>query len=130
MRPPRLSLIASRGRLQSLAKTYGTHSAAPISSTRPTASASGLSIEHVRQAIRRLEKNIETPLIESTDSKERRPLLRETVKDGEDTAPSKVQLRLSDSQLRMAAWLNTLNVTKYVTWYPEVSNAHSVIVVR
>lgn len=41
-----------------------------------------------------------------------------------------LRVHLKDSQLRMAVWLNSLPWKKVLTWYPEISNSHAVIIVR
>lgn len=120
-----------RRRLQTLAQTSALTPRGPHSSRDPVASASGLSVEHLRQAIRRIERSIESPLIESADAPERVPLVGvEDEGDKVENHQAIVKLRLSDAQTRMASCLNRLPVKKYVTWYPEVTNSHSVIVVR
>lgn len=41
-----------------------------------------------------------------------------------------LRVYLKDSQIRMAVWLNSLSWKKTLTWYPEISNSHAVIIVR
>jgi hypothetical protein len=49
-------------------------------------------------------------------------------KNGEEGPMLKVYMK--DSQLRMAIWLNSLPWKKVLTWYPEITNSHAVIIVR
>ena len=85
-----------------------------------TASSSGLSVQRLSDAIRRIERSIESEMIDATDM--------ETPHTKENDATVKV--RLSDSQKRMALWLNALPIKKHVTWFPDVANSHAVIIVR
>jgi hypothetical protein len=103
----RLSLDTrkSRLRLQQLATT--SLAAAPP--------ASGLSVEHLRQIIRRVERDLESPLIEM---------------DTANVSEQPTKLSLSDNQIRMAMWLNKLRAEKVVTWWPDVPNSHAVAIVR
>jgi hypothetical protein len=41
-----------------------------------------------------------------------------------------IRVSLTESQRRMVLWLNALNPTKFLAWYPDVPNAHAVIIVR
>nr|KIR83289.1 lipid particle protein [Cryptococcus tetragattii IND107] len=113
-----LDTSRSKRRLQQLAQT----SSAP---THPTASPSGLSIQHLRAAIRHIERNLESEIIESIDG----PAL--DIYDNNtplDQVVIKVQLK--ECQFRMALWLNQLPFKKYLTWWPEVTNAHATAIVR
>jgi hypothetical protein len=98
----------------------------------PIPSASGLSVQGLREAIRRVERGIEADLLYAGDAPmmdaESTPLFAKSTSSEPYEAASR--LRLSDSQLRMAQWLNALPISKYVTWYPEVPNSHAVIIVR
>ena len=117
-------------RLQVLAQT-------PISpldlgsglSHSPIPSASGLSVQSLRGALRRVERGIEADLLMMDDGESmERPVLNQPTPVESHEVTTKV--RLSDSQQRMALWLNALPITKYVTWYPDVTNSHAVIIVR
>lgn len=109
----------------------------------------GLSVTALRQAIRRVERSIESELIDSEDdplihdlrsdqSRQRTSVLSKEAAqsgsstpvggDGSDDGGLKVYLK--DSQLRMAVWLNSLSWKKTLTWYPDVSNSHAIIIVR
>ncbi|KAL7418562.1 hypothetical protein Q5752_007020 [Cryptotrichosporon argae] len=118
----RLSLdsSSSRTRLQRLARasSSGASSPGPL-----MASSSGISVDSLREAIMRVERSLEQPMILEADSNELTPL-RGSSQDGD------VQVLMTDSQLRMCVWLNNLHIKKYVAWFPEVANSHAVIVVR
>lgn len=112
----------------------------------------GLSVTALRQAIRRVERSIESEMIDSADdSAFREPLVRvqqhqqKSPRDHNGTdspasgpgSPSTgngndegLRVFLKDSQIRMAVWLNSLSWKKTLTWYPEISNSHAVIIVR
>ncbi|KAE8538279.1 hypothetical protein D1P53_005621 [Cryptococcus gattii VGV] len=110
-----LDTSRSKRRLQQLAQT----------SSPPTPSPSGLSIQHLRATIRHIERNLESEFIESIDG----PAL--DIYDNNtplDQVVIKVQLK--ESQFRMALWLNQLPFKKYLTWWPEVTNAHATAIVR
>jgi hypothetical protein len=47
----------------------------------------------------------------------------------EDEGPE-LKVFMKDSQLRMAVWLNSLPWVKILTWYPEITNSHAIIIVR
>jgi hypothetical protein len=70
---------------------------------------------------------MESDLIESADAPDRR-LASPPAADAPLEVSTKVLL--SDSQLRMALWLNALPLRKHTTWFPEVANSHAVIIVR
>nr|WRH23613.1 glucan 1,3-beta-glucosidase [Naematelia aurantialba] len=124
----RLSLDTrrSRRRLQQLAQaapTRARHASRPSS----IPSASGLSVQGLREAIRRVERSIESDLIATMDTPDRRTMhVSPPVHSQEVT----LKVRLSDSQLRMALWLNALPLVKFVSWYPDVTNSHAVSIVR
>nr|XP_031861954.1 uncharacterized protein CI109_002784 [Kwoniella shandongensis]KAA5529026.1 hypothetical protein CI109_002784 [Kwoniella shandongensis] len=110
----------SKRRLQELAQTSSAGARSPIPS------ASGLSIQGLRDAIRRIERNLESDLIESAETPDIFTHIKAPVQPHEVT----VKLRLKDAQLRMAMWLNALPLKKHITWWPEIRNAHATIVVR
>ncbi|WWD22113.1 hypothetical protein CI109_106602 [Kwoniella shandongensis] len=117
----RLDVFASgKRRLQELAQTSSAGARSPIPS------ASGLSIQGLRDAIRRIERNLESDLIESAETPDIFTHIKAPVQPHEVT----VKLRLKDAQLRMAMWLNALPLKKHITWWPEIRNAHATIVVR
>lgn len=103
---------------------------------------SGLSIESLRQAIRKVERELESDLISSLDS----PSIsitqhahqsqnghhgqHELAKPHAQAHHARTQVLWKDSQLRMALWLNKLPLIKVVSWYPQTTNAHSVSIVR
>ncbi|KAK8846827.1 hypothetical protein IAR55_005915 [Kwoniella newhampshirensis] len=92
----------------------------------PIPSASGLSIQGLRDAIRRIERELESDLIESADTPDVFTVVKMPIQPQEVT----IKVRPKDSQLRMALWLNALPLKKYVTWWPEIANAHATIIVR
>jgi hypothetical protein len=49
---------------------------------------------------------------------------------GEEDQGPVLKVFMKDSQLRMAIWLNSLPWKKVLTWYPEITNSHAVIIVR
>lgn len=75
-----------------------------------------------------MERGLESDLISALDSPELE--LRPSLSQPHRGSETKVKVLLKDSQLRMALWLNKLPLKKYVTWYPDVANAHSVSIVR
>lgn len=122
--------ISSQKRLQQLAKTSTTPT--ETEPQTPLSAASGLSIQSLRDAIRRVERELESDLISALDSPdlETRPSPHHPHTHGAEHSVTKVKVTLKDSQLRMALWLNKLPLKKYITWYPDVANAHSVSIVR
>ncbi|AAW43063.2 hypothetical protein CNBD5510 [Cryptococcus deneoformans B-3501A] len=119
-----LDTSRSKRRLQQLAQTSSS-SSTPQTTAPIASSASGLSIQHLRDTIRRIERNIESEFIENADG----PSLDIYNK----TTPLQqvvVKVQLKDSQLRMALWLNQLPFKKYFTWWPEITNAHATAIVR
>lgn len=84
-------------------------------------------MQGLRDLIKRVERDFESEIIESLDGPETLPLLQAS-----DDRPAKptVQLQLSDTQRRIAFWLNSLPLEKFVSWYPDVSNSHAVAIVR
>jgi len=82
-----------------------------------------------------VERSIESDIIDSSDppddpiqvfNKKEKHLTNSTT---EDTGPA-LKVFMKDSQLRMAIWLNNLPWVKVLTWYPEITNSHAVIIVR
>jgi len=130
----RVALIDSQARLQKLAQT-----SLPIPSesgtSTPIPSPLGLSITSLRQVIRRVERSIESDLIDSSDPPDdpiqvfhkREGHLNNGMTKNEGPA---LKVFMKDSQLRMAIWLNNLPWVKVLTWYPEITNSHAVIIVR
>lgn len=135
-----------QSRLQKLAQTKlpipDSQSGESTPST-PIPSAMGLSVSGLRQAIRRVERSIESEVIDHADGqdtslRQRRHEYRKSsppITDSEKVgngheSDGGLRVHLKDSQLRMAIWLNTLPWTKVLTWYPEISNSHAVIIVR
>jgi len=124
----------SQARLQKLAQT-----SLPIPSesgtSTPIPSPLGLSITSLRQVIRRVERSIESDLIDSSDPPDD-PIQVVQKKEGHLTNGSTknegptLKVFMKDSQLRMAIWLNNLPWVKVLTWYPEITNSHAVIIVR
>jgi hypothetical protein len=127
-------LTRSKRRLQQLAKT-STSPSQSSGSYLPIPDSTGLSIESLRQAIRRVERELESDLISTLDS----PSISTTHRTSAHHDPAKsivqshhvkTKVLWKDSQLRMALWLNKLPLIKVVSWYPETTNAHSVSIVR
>nr|ODN96630.1 lipid particle protein [Cryptococcus depauperatus CBS 7855] len=116
----RQSLDSSRSkrRLQQLAKTSNPAEYQPTS-------ASGLSIQKLREIIRHIERELESDLIQNAEG----PSF-ETIKTKVPPQEVTIKVQLKDSQLRMAYWLNTLPLRKYLSWWPEVANAHATAIVR
>ena len=123
-------LMYSSHRIQMLAQSPSADATLGEESPRSQVlSASGLSVQGLREAIRRVERGLESEIILSADSTRDIDIQpSSTVAKGSAQLGSKVHLK--DSQLRMALWLNSLPIKKYVTWYPEVVNSHAVIIVR
>jgi hypothetical protein len=127
-------LINSQARLQKLAQTSLPTPSESGTST-PIPSALGLSITSLRQVIRRVERSIESDLIDSSDPPDD-PVVVSHKKDGHPTNGTAgnegpvLKVFMKDSQLRMAVWLNHLPWVKVLTWYPEINNSHAVIIVR
>ena len=123
----------SRARLQKLAQT--SHPTPSDSGTStPIPSALGLSITSLRQVIRRVERSIESDLIDSSDPPDD-PIQvfqkkEQYLTNGTNDAEPALKVFMKDSQLRMAIWLNNLRWVKVLTWYPEINNSHAVIIVR
>ncbi|WVQ74062.1 hypothetical protein IAR50_003645 [Cryptococcus sp. DSM 104548] len=121
----------SRNRLQRLART------SPSSTPSSIPSAHGLSIQHLRELIRRVEHSLEADLIQSSSGPSLSPSevqemeaeLRRVREEGEKGEAS-IQVELKESQARMCVWLNGLGFDKYLVWWPEISNAHATAVVR
>lgn len=114
----------------------------------------GLSVTALRQAIRRVERSIESEMIDSADDPVfRDPLVRQQKSQSDNRQKEKgspgtgssspltgdngsggddggLRVFLKESQIRMAVWLNSLSWKKTLTWYPEISNSHAVIIVR
>ncbi|WVQ84124.1 hypothetical protein IAT38_006269 [Cryptococcus sp. DSM 104549] len=76
--------------------------------------------------IRRVERRLESDLIESAES----PSITTDTKGSADLQEATIKIKLKDSQLRMALWLNSLPLQKFLTWWPEISNAHATAIVR
>lgn len=115
--------LNSKRRLQQLAQTSS--STFTASQTPITSSASGLSIQHLRDTVRRIERNIESEFIENADG----PSL-DIYNNSTPLQQVVIKAQLKDSQLRMALWLNQLPFKKYLTWWPEITNAHATAIVR
>ena len=122
--------MCRRLRLQKLAQTpTSPRNLESDSYHSPILSASGLSVQSLRGALRRVERGVEADLLMMDDgeSMKSRVSIPSTSIESHHIA-SKV--RLSDSQKRMVIWLNALPITKFVTWYPDVANSHAIIIVR
>jgi hypothetical protein len=125
----------SQARLQKLAQT--SHPTPSDSGTStPIPSALGLSITSLRQVIRRVERSIESDLIDSSDPPDdpiqvfhNKGHLTNGTTTTKDEGPG-LKVFMKDNQLRMAIWLNNLPWVKVLTWYPEITNSHAVIIVR
>ncbi|ODO09056.1 hypothetical protein I350_02655 [Cryptococcus amylolentus CBS 6273] len=126
-----LDTSRSRNRLQRLAR------ASPTATPSAIPSSHGLSIQHLRELIRRVEHSLEADIIQSssgpslspTEVKEMEAELRK-VREVGDEGEASVQVILKESQARMCVWLNRLGLDKYLVWWPEISNAHATVVVR
>lgn len=134
---PRVSRLAldtrrSRRRLQQLSQAPPTSTPRRGDQSPSIPSAAGLSIQSLRDAIRRVERELESDLIESMDSPTDEVHHGHVHHKGHSRPHAAVYTKvdLKDSQLRMALWLNKLPIKKYITWYPDVANAHSVSIVR
>ncbi|KAK1926452.1 putative serine esterase-domain-containing protein [Papiliotrema laurentii] len=122
----------SRRRLQQLSQAPPTSTPRRGDQSPSIPSAAGLSIQSLRDAIRRVERELESDLIESMDSPTDEVHHGHVHHKGHSRPHAAVYTKvdLKDSQLRMALWLNKLPIKKYITWYPDVANAHSVSIVR
>jgi hypothetical protein len=111
-------------RLQQLAATPYSGAASPVHSS------SGLSVDILREAIRtirRVEEELEVDFLEEPDYDEEEYEQGSNLGSTAPTTPHVVTTRvhLKPSQLRMASWLNSLPLEKYLTWFPDVANTHS-----
>ncbi|CAK9783569.1 DUF676-domain-containing protein [Cutaneotrichosporon oleaginosum] len=118
----------SRLRLQRLARSYSDIS--PESGASPIPSPHGLSIDALRAAIRAVERSLEQDLMEAADAADTAPSPPEDEPDSPAYPEPTIKALLSDSQHRMVYWLNQLEPTRHLAWFPGVANAHAVIVVR
>ncbi|WRT64856.1 uncharacterized protein IL334_001792 [Kwoniella shivajii] len=123
----------SKRRLQQLSQTSsgGSHS--------PVPSSGGLSIQALRDGIRRIERSLENDLVETVEDS---PSLfkvdhhhlqhgtANSLDDHEVGGDDDLQVQLKDSQLRMCLWLNQLPLKKHLAFWPEISNAHATAIVR
>ncbi|GFZ49245.1 LOW QUALITY PROTEIN: hypothetical protein JCM24511_06995 [Saitozyma sp. JCM 24511] len=84
------------------------------------------------RTLRRVEEELEVDFLEEPDYDEDEYDDGSNVGSAAPTTPHVVTTRvhLKPSQLRMASWLNSLPLEKYLTWFPDVANTHSLIVVR
>ncbi|KIR57680.1 lipid particle protein [Cryptococcus bacillisporus CA1873] len=120
-----LDTSRSKRRLQQLAQT----------SSPPSPTPSGLSIQHLRATIRHIERSLESEFIETIDG-------APPAATAADANPPNIyhnntpldqvviKAQLKECQFRMAFWLNQLPFKKYLTWWPEVTNAHATAIVR
>ena len=124
-----LSDLCSRRRLYTLTNTPPSSATMatvnPVDSLIP--SASGLSIESLRDVIKRFERSIEADLMVQEESDGSIARLNKPIAV---SFPSPSKVRLRPSQMQMIVWLRELPFEKYVTWFPEVANSHAVIIVR
>lgn len=123
-----LDADSRKRRLQALARTPDfdpkIRSESPPSFATST---SGLPVLNLGDDIRRADRDLEAELT-TLDPTESTPFaLRSTIPE---PMQGSSKVRLIDSQLRMASWLNELPIKKYVTFFPEVANAHATVVVR
>ncbi|WWC59357.1 uncharacterized protein I303_101909 [Kwoniella dejecticola CBS 10117] len=101
---------------------------------------SGMSIQALRDGIRRIERSLESDLVENVplDSpstslfKSSSALFPHDHQNPNSSAHEDIDLKieLKDSQMRMCLWLNQLPLEKYLTWWPEIGNAHATAIVR
>ncbi|KIR51219.1 lipid particle protein [Cryptococcus gattii Ru294] len=116
-----LDTSRSKRRLQQLAQT----------SSAPTPSPSGLSIQHLRATIRHIERNLESEFIESIDGPPAAAAAAAAAAlDIYHMDQVVIKAQLKECQFRMALWLNQLPFKKYLTWWPKVTNAHATAIVR
>ncbi|EIW68769.1 hypothetical protein TREMEDRAFT_31933 [Tremella mesenterica DSM 1558] len=120
----RLSLDTrkSRRRLQLLAN--------PLTTGSVKETDSGLSIEHLRNIVRRVERSIESELIDVAEDDIPSTSVHPFQPKRDEIRENEVKVKFKDSQIRMINWLNSLPLKKYVTWFSQVGNSHAVIVVR
>ncbi|KIR70329.1 hypothetical protein CNBG_10107 [Cryptococcus deuterogattii R265] len=123
-----LDTSRSKRRLQQLAQTSSSPSPTPIPSP------SGLSIQHLRATIRHIERNLESEFIETIDGPPALDIYHNNNNNNNNNnTPLEqvvIKVQLKECQLRMALWLNQLPFKKYLTWWPEVTNAHATAIVR
>lgn len=129
----------SRLRLQRLARSYSsgadTHPAsldsnAPPESVSPIPSPHGLSIDALRAVIRAVERSLEQDLMNAADHADTGPSPPEDEPNSPTYPEPTIKALLTDRQHRMVRWLNQLVPTRHLAWFPDVANAHAVIVVR
>ncbi|XAO27879.1 hypothetical protein I312_106743 [Cryptococcus bacillisporus CA1280] len=116
-----LDTSRSKRRLQQLAQT----------SSPPSPTPSGLSIQHLRATIRHIERSLESEFIETIDGAP--PAAAAALDIYHSNTPLDqvvIKAQLKECQFRMAFWLNQLPFKKYLTWWPEVTNAHATAIVR
>ena len=117
----------SRRRLADLASVSAKHIEGEIP---PELAPAGLSVQHLSSIIRRVEHELETDLLEVGESGEDEETKVTNGVPNHTPHGSTIQVRLKESQLRMAGWLNSLPLEKHIAWFPSVSNSHAVIIVR
>lgn len=129
----------SRLRLQRLARAAGGGTAgrtdspaSPASPASPIPSPHGLSIDGLRAAIRAVERSLEQDLMDAADQADTYPST--SAQDDEPESPTylepTIKALLTDCQHRMVHWLMQVGPQRHLAWFPDVANAHAVIVVR
>ncbi|OCF58917.1 lipid particle protein [Kwoniella mangroviensis CBS 10435] len=126
-----LDTTRSKRRLQLLSQTSSSGS-----SSSQVPSSSGLSIQALRDGIRRIERSLESDLVENQELLDspalhsHYPIGDGIAKDRGGESGTDLKIILKDSQMRMCYWLNQLPLEKYLTWWPEITNAHATAIVR
>ncbi|WWC87004.1 uncharacterized protein L201_001886 [Kwoniella dendrophila CBS 6074] len=127
----------SKKRLQQLSQTSTSADSETYSSAIPHSG--GLSIQALREGIRRIERSLEEDIAENFEidspsifksEHHHRQHDDNHHKRTKENPDSDLKIELKDSQLRMCLWLNKLPIKKTLTWWPEVTNAHAVAIVR
>ncbi|WWC67845.1 uncharacterized protein I206_101762 [Kwoniella pini CBS 10737] len=97
----------------------------------------GLSIQALREGIRRIERSLESDLVENVNVEigiDSPSIFKSSILNDNHNSykneESDLKVELKDSQLRMCLWLNQLPTKKILTWWPEINNAHATAIVR
>lgn len=106
--------------------------ASPASPASPIPSPQGLSIDGLRAAIRAVERSLEQDLMDAADQADTYPTgsIEADIPDSPTYPEPTIKALLTDRQLRMVHWLMQVGPKRHLAWFPDVANAHAVIVVR
>ncbi|BEJ05703.1 hypothetical protein CcaverHIS641_0302250 [Cutaneotrichosporon cavernicola] len=125
-----LDTLRSRLRLQRLARSYANTNLPSDGEAALIPSPHGQSIDGLRAAIRVVERSLEQDLMDAADHADTGPSPPEVEPDSPTYPEPTIKALLTDRQLLMIHWLNQLAPRRHLAWFPDVANAHAVIVVR